>query len=227
MGPYLVLTHVHNNVTVRNIITDAISVFHSGRLKLFFRSKEEAYEAALRDSKQYEIDEFLAYRGDSLIRTSISFYILFSDDCYHWKDYSKDLFDTVQYEVYCKKIPQLFPLVTLQRESLQLIKQLNTSAIVCVEPGVVVYLDIRALGAGWYDTLNLPNNDFAISVLKMTYTLICLHIPILELVWDKRQSLNHFFVQSWGSNKDITPAMTILTNDFIAEHHIIEAIKSS
>ena len=104
-----------------------------------------------------------------------------------------------------------------------------------MEPGVVVYLDIRALGAGWYDTLNLPNNDFAIYVVKMTYTkwhnsthtLICSHIPILELVWDKRQSLNHFFVQSWGSNKDITPAMTILTNDFIAEHHIIEAIKSS
>ena len=66
LGPYLVLTHEHNNVTVRNLITDAISVFHSGRLKLFFGSQEQAYEAALRDSEQYEIEEFLAYRGDPL-----------------------------------------------------------------------------------------------------------------------------------------------------------------
>ena len=235
LGPYLVLTHEHNNVSVRNLITDAISVFHSNRLKLFFGSKEQAYEAALRDSEQYEIDEFLAYRGDPLIRTSISFYILFSDGCYHWKDWSKDLFDTIQYEVYCKSIPQLFPLVTLQRESLLLIKQINISPITCVVPGSVVYLDIRALGAGWYDSLNLPNNDFAIYVVKMTYTKwhnsshtqICSHIPILELVWDKCQSLNHFFVKSWGNNKDLTPAMTIITKEFILEHHLIEAIKSS
>ena len=101
LGPFVVISQYKNDVTVRNLITDAVSVFHCNRLKPFFGSKVEAKEAALRDSEQYYIDEFIAYRGDPLIRNTVEFYIKFADGCYHWKKWSKDLFDTVQYEIFC------------------------------------------------------------------------------------------------------------------------------
>ena len=51
LGPFAVIQQYKNDVTVRNLITDDISVFHCNRLKPFFGSKEEAKEAALRDSE--------------------------------------------------------------------------------------------------------------------------------------------------------------------------------
>jgi hypothetical protein len=116
LGPYQVLTHVKNDVTVRNLITTSVSVFHATRLKPFYSSHEEAYEAALRDADQYLVATFIAYRGDPLIRTSISFNILFADGSQIWEPWSQDLFDTVQYEDYCRSLPQLAPLITLLKE---------------------------------------------------------------------------------------------------------------
>ncbi len=117
LGPYQVLTHIKNDVTVRNLITASVSVFHASRLKPCYSTPEDAYDAALRDADQYLVTKFIAYRGDPLVRTSISFNILFADGCQIWKPWSPDLFDTVQYEDYCRSIPQLVPLVTLLKES--------------------------------------------------------------------------------------------------------------
>ena len=99
---------------------------------------------------QYIIDALIAYRGDPLIRTSLSFYIRFMDGTLQWVSWSKDLFDTVPYENYCRAIPQLFPIVVLHKEALQLMKILNRTPITVVESGQTAYLDIRAIGAGWY-----------------------------------------------------------------------------
>jgi hypothetical protein len=82
LGPYEVI-HKQNDVTVRNLITEGISVFHSNRLKIFIGTREDAYEAALCDTEQYKIAKFIAYRGEPMIRTSMEFYIRFSDGCYH------------------------------------------------------------------------------------------------------------------------------------------------
>jgi hypothetical protein len=60
LGPYIVISHVHNEVSVRNLITGAVSTFHCTRVKPFIGTPEEAKEAALRDADQYYIDEFLA-----------------------------------------------------------------------------------------------------------------------------------------------------------------------
>ena len=104
-----------------------------------------------------------------------------------------------------------------------------------VSPEISVYLDLRAFGAGWYENIQLPNSDFAVYVVQMTYTSwsnsshtrINAFIPILDIVWDKRQSLNHFFVKSWGSNLILTPSMTFITTDFVMDYKIKESIASS
>ena len=61
---------------------------------------EEAQEAALREADQYYIEAFLAYRGNPEVRSTIVFYIRFTDKCEHWMPWSKDLHDTEQYELY-------------------------------------------------------------------------------------------------------------------------------
>jgi hypothetical protein len=148
LGPYIVTSHIHNEVNVRNLITDAVSTFHCNRVKPFIGSFEKAKEAALRDADQYYIDKFIAYRGDPQVRSTMLFYVRFADQCMHWKPWSKDLFDTQQYEYYCNSLPELKPLVTMHKESLILKKIINQTPILSVSPGDVVYMDLRAIGAG-------------------------------------------------------------------------------
>jgi hypothetical protein len=69
----LVLSHVRNEVSVRNLITDAISTFNCTRVKLFVGTSAEAKEAALRDADQYYIESFLAYKGNPEVRSTIIF----------------------------------------------------------------------------------------------------------------------------------------------------------
>ena len=77
---------IKNDVTCRNLITDAITItiFHITRLKLFVGSFETAYDHALRDNGQYLISEIKAYRSDPLTRTTIEFEILFNDNTLTW-----------------------------------------------------------------------------------------------------------------------------------------------
>jgi hypothetical protein len=231
LGPFKVVTHVKNDVTVRNLITDAIKVFHSNRLKYFFGSTEQAKEAALRDMDQYVVEEFLAYRGDPLVRTSLAFFVKFLDGTFQWLSWSKDLFDTIQYENYCRSLPQLFPLVILHREALELMKILNRTPITVVGTGQTAYLDIRAIGAGWYQGLVLPDSDFSIYVVPMIYmenttkgTRFNCTIPSLRIVWAGRNAVNHTFVKMWGSKVVLTDKMILITLDFISKYKLIEKL---
>ena len=231
LGPYEVISHIKNDVQVRNLITDAISVFHVNRLKPFIGTWEQATEAALRDSDQYYIDKFIAYRGDPLARQSIEFYIKFADGCYHWKPWSPDLFDTVQYEEFCSEIPQLsHTIVQCLKESLVLMRQTNSHPITLVAPGDTIFLDLRAIGAGWYESLELPNCDFSLYVVPLTFTsyantqktkINCM-IPSLKIEWRGRFAVNNFFVKCWCTYKIITPNMTLISTQFITDHNLIE-----
>jgi hypothetical protein len=232
LGPYVVLTHVRNDVKVRNLITDAVNIYHSDRLKPFYGTREQAKEAALRDAEQYYIEKFLAYRGDPQVRTTIEFYVEFVDGSKHWKVWSKDLFDTIQYENFCNSLPQLSPLVTLQRESLILIKQLNISPIDIIKPGDTVYMDLRAIGAQRYSTLSLPDLDFSMYVVPLIYkswqnqahTRVNCYASSLKLEWSGNTAASHFFVKSWGSCKQVTSNMSLISLEMIREHDLINAI---
>jgi hypothetical protein len=231
LGPFKVVSHLKNDVTVRNLVTDAIKVFHCNRLKYFFGSSEQAQDAALRDQEQYVVESFIAYRGDPLVRTSLSFHVRFMDGTVEWLPWSKDIFDTVQYEDYCRSLSQLWPLVVLLKESLILMKILNRTPITIVATGQTAYMDIRAIGAGWYQGLSLPNSDFSIYVVPLLYhnnisggTRFNCSIPSLRIVWSGRNAVNHTFVKMWGSKVILTDTMTLITLDFIAKHKLIEKL---
>ena len=56
---------------------------------------------------------------------------------------SKDLFDFIPYETYCRSVPALFPLIFSVKEAQNQIKQINALPITVAEPGVQVYVDLR------------------------------------------------------------------------------------
>jgi hypothetical protein len=231
LGPFKVVSHLKNDVTVRNLITDAVKVFHANCLKYFCGSSEQTKNAALRDMDQYIFDALIAYRGDPLVRTSLSFYIRFMDGTLQWVSWSKDIFDTVEYENYCRALPQHFPLVVLHKDALQLMKILNRTPITVVETGQMAYLDIRAIGAGWCQGLSLPNSDFSVYVDQLLYQacnssrtrLDCI-IPSLRIVWAGRNAVNHSFVRMWGSQVRLTDNMTLLSLDFITKYKLIKKL---
>ncbi len=232
---YLVLTHVRNKVSVRDLITDAVSTFHCTRVKLFVGTSAEAKEAALRDADQYYLESFLAYKGNPEVRSTIIFYIKFADGCLHWMPWSKDLYDTEQYELYCLSKPELSPLTVMLKESLILKKLTNNTPIVAVEPGTYVYMDLRALGAGLYEFLNLPDFDFALYVVILEYTswqnaghtrVNCI-IPSLDIRWNGRSAVSHSFVKWWGSSVEVSNNMILINNEFIREYDLINKIKEN
>ena len=232
LGPFRVISHLKNNVKVRNIITDAIDDVHCDRLKYFFGSADQAREAALRDNDQYDIDHFVTYKGDPLVRTSVIFYIKFRDGAHHWKQWSKDLYDTIQYETFCKSLTQLAPLILLQREALILMREINKTPIVEVQENLTVFLDLRAIGAGWFSGLSLPNPDFSTYVIPLIYkkfqkkdhtTINCI-IPALKIQWFGRNAVNHYFINMWGTSRILHPHMTLITSDMITKYRIIESL---
>ena len=56
------------------------------------------------------------------------------------------------------------------------------------------------------------------------HTRISASIPLLTLIWDKRNAVNHFFVKSWGSERNLLPTMILIDNTFISLYKIREKL---
>ena len=226
-GPFVVLSQSGNDVTCKNLITDSVKIFHVSRLKLFVGNSTQAYSSALRDNNQYTIQSILAYRGNPLIRTSMSFHVLFDDDTLVWKNWSNDLFTTIPYESYCRSLPQLHPRLTSVSISAIEIKRIENTAISLVVPGDVVYVDIRSYGYDWFASLNLPNSDYTTYVVLLKYTSWfnskCLKIngtvAAFNENWCSSQSLSATFVYYWGHTKKFESSNMILIDKIFIQQH--------
>ena len=217
-GPFLVLSQTGNDVTCKNLITDVVKIFHVSRLKLFIGNSKQAYSSALRDNNQYVVKAILAYRGNPLLRTSMSFHILYDDNTLLWKTWDVDLFSSIPYENYCRSLPQLHPLLTTFSISAVEIKRIKNTAISLVVPNDTVYVDLRSYGYEWYSTLNLPDADYSNYVVSLTYTswYNSKHLKINGIVptfnedFSNSKSLTADFVYYWGHNKIFDSSSMIL-----------------
>jgi hypothetical protein len=207
VGPYEVLQQEKNDVTCKHIILGDIKVFHVTRLKMFFGTFEEAKRVAMIDNDQFVINRFLAYRGEPMTRTTVEFEIEFADKSVVWLPWSKDLFDTVQYEDFCRSKPELFTLLYDVKTADFLVKKLNQSPITEVKPGNTVFVDLRSYGAGWYKQLPLPDLHHVTYCVRYEYTRwhnkkqtkIVASCPIFKETF----VVDHLFVKKYGSR--LTP----------------------
>jgi len=214
-GPYEVISQVKNDITCKHIILGHVKVFHVTRVKMFHGSLPEAKRMAMLDNDQYVITRFVAYRGDPDVRTTMEFEVLFEDGSLVWLPWSKDLFETSQYEDYCRSRSELFTLVHDVKTAAKLLQDLRKAPITEVEPGDIVYVDLRSYGAAWYATLPLPDLHHIQYVLEYKYVKWVgstkRKIDARCDVFRERFDVDHVFVRRYGSQKVIVKSdMTVL-----------------
>jgi hypothetical protein len=156
LGPYLVVAVDKADVTCRHLVTDVVSVFHMTELKMCFASRGEAYEAALVDFHQYVIDRILKYKGDPELRTSMTFLVRFADGSEVWLPFSRDLSESAQFEDFVRAHRPLMPLLYTV-EAWKRIRRETFREVEGVEVGDTCYVDLRAWGSGFFESLNLPD----------------------------------------------------------------------
>ena len=207
IGPFEVLEQVKNDVKCRHVIMGNVQTFHVTRLKIFHGGMEEAKRVAVLDNDQFEIRKFVAYKGNPEKRTTMEFEVLFEDGSLVWLPWSKDIFDTVQYEEYCRSRPELIPLVYDAKKAAEAIQICNRTPITEVGPGDTVYVNIRSYGATWYSKLPLPDlfhTDYVVEYFYRHFANKRKTQIVAECkVFNEKHTVNHDFVKRYGSNKNI------------------------
>ena len=82
-GPWIVLKVNSNDYTVKHVTQGIQAEFHVSMLKPYFGTLEMAKRAALLDYEQFVVEKILYYTGDPGIRTSLEFYVRYSDGDEH------------------------------------------------------------------------------------------------------------------------------------------------
>jgi hypothetical protein len=169
------------------------------------------------DHDEYQIDKFLAYRGDPLKRLSMQFLVRFQDGDEVWLPWSKDLFATVQYEAYCRSRSELSPLIYPERIASQRIKALDHSEILDVKPGDTVFVDLRSYGADWYSSLDLPNlhtSSYYVQYIYKNFNQRKTRIKCYAPVFNETFWVTNDFVTRYGSIFSMPADGILITDEF-------------
>jgi hypothetical protein len=225
-GPFKVIHQDKNDVDCKNLIYGTVSRFHVERLKIFVGTEEQAFKLAQIDTDQYLIRQFLAYRGDIDVRTTMEFEVEFQDGSHPWLPWSKDLFETEQYETFCDENPPLLLLKYKLEVANAVTKQLNSTEITCIEPGDIVYVDLRSYGDTWYQGLGLEDPDHITYVLKYQYLdwVSNAHKNIWTIcdLLEEEYKVKHLWIRRFGSRKDFeVQNMVLIDKDFLLHHPLI------
>jgi hypothetical protein len=224
LGPYEVVKIYKADITCRHLVTQALSIFHMDKLKICFSTKADAYEAAKVDFDQYEVDKIISHRGDPERRSTMEFEVIFQDGSIIWLPYSKDLSDTVQFEVYVRANKPLTPLLYTLQIWDKMLKE-NFPKVIGVSPGDACYVDLRAWGYDYFVSLQLP-------VVNATYVVRCLYrrwndvkhkgivlscdLFVSQFVWKS------FSVYAYGMHKEFdATAMILIDKEFCREYPLI------
>ena len=228
LGPYKVIRHEKNDVEAQHVVMGTIRVFHVTSLKLFMGTPAEAQELAQRDADQHMILNIRAYIGDPKRRTTCEFEVEFIDGSILWLPWSTDLFDTLQYEQFCRENMELYPLLFTTSEANNHIKMIRSQNIIMVQPGVEVYLKLRNICPYWYDELSdakeLEDAYHLTYVVLLRYTrwptanstkYITGYIPIFNHTCAK---LDNYFITFYGQTRELTTSMVLVDTDFMQQH---------
>ena len=222
LGPFEVISQTGNDVLVRDLVTDAIlPKLFVGELKLFVGSKEAAKHMAMLDSDQHELDKFLAYDGNPDKRSSMTFLVRFKAGNEAWLPFSKDLFDTVQYEDFCRSLPQLRSLLYQAADADKQRRAMNKLPVDRGLVGQTVYVDLRFWDE-WYQALNLPEYKHLTYVVPYTYGKIDPKKPneitVKSILLDDVFIAFNYWIRTYGSNHEPRPGWITIDNAFVLAH---------
>jgi len=155
-GPYVV-TSVHKaDIMCKHMVTGKERTFHMANLKPFIGSAADAYVAAKTDDDQHVIIAILDYLGDPERRLTMKFLVQFEGNEDIWLDYNSDLADSKPFADYCQQHAELEPLTMTARDWKQKKREYNATGVVGVVPGDKCYVNLKAWGADYYQSIGLP-----------------------------------------------------------------------
>lgn len=152
-GPAMVLTHKpgSNLVSVRDLVTSAVTDHHVSRLRMFFGTPQQALETAQSEQEQCYIHDILEFKGNPLKRSTCTFYVQFVDGTCVWKRHDRDLSETMQFEKYCNnhRLRALRLLLYTQKNNDAHLRELRAMVIPVELPGSTFYLNLRYFHAAY------------------------------------------------------------------------------
>jgi len=230
LGPYKVIQQIKNDVQARHMTMGTIRTFHVTEIQLFIGNEDEARQLSQTDADQHQIHQIHAYIGDPATRSTCEFEVEFADGSVLWLPWSKDLFNTVYYEDFCRSNPELFPLLFTVDEAKNQIRSVRKQAITLVQPGVTVYIPLRHICPYWYDTLELDDPYHVTYVFRLHYTewansshkLIRATIPVFD---HTIQSLDNYFITFYGQRTELPVGATLVDDAFVAANPSVKPPK--
>jgi hypothetical protein len=171
LGTYRVLHTNRSDVTCQQLATGKQHIFHVSRLRPYTGPDDHtAFELACRDGDQYQISRILGYRGDPLHgRSYCTFLTQFADGDQCWLRYGPDLSETIAFADFIDSKPELIVLNDTVRFWGNALRECRSRPITQIHHGDIFYLNLRALGFTWYDSLNLPDSDTTDYFVEATF----------------------------------------------------------
>ena len=222
LGPCVVLSHTGNDVHIKHLVTDAVSVRFVTDVHLWSGSPSEALRMARIDHAQYSVASILAYRGEPEERLSLQFLILYEDGDKRWSNWGKDITDTLPFEDFCNSVPCLRGLLLSAAEAAKLRTSIRNQDITLVKPGDTAFINLRTYGYSWYAALQLPDFDVVDYVIECTFEkwagprrhphrLISLRNPL----FNTSTSMDNYFIVRHGSQLLHLPGQVIVDTPLV------------
>eukprot|EP01041_Mallomonas_annulata_P005421 gene5421-10856_t len=217
LGPYEVIFQTKNDVEARHLSMGNIRTFHVTEVKLFVGPREVARQLSYTDANQFDILEFRNYIGDPAKRTTCEFEVIFQDGATLWLPWSNDIFNTVQYETFCRAKRELNPLLFTAAESRIRIKSIRAQAITTVQPGDTAYMDLRNIKPYWYEGLELDQKYEILYLVQISYgewmspnthKKIRASMPVFHSMYS---GVDNYFVTFYGYMRE-RPAGSVLVD---------------
>ena len=232
-GPYRVISMRRNDVKCEHIVNKKEKTFHvSDVMPVNLDTPyDDLYEAAKRDSNEYEVLRVVNFRGDPMKRSDgLEFLIHYEgDEQASWTSWTADLMLNDKIKEFCKEHKCLEVLLMTAVEATKLVSKLRWEQIKPEEAkiGDTCYVDLKNWsiddGGLWFESLGLPQPYEKRYVVKGEYKKatvldkgrqIGIYFPIFDQVSDQ----NKTFVRWYGQERILTDEMILVDEDFIMEY---------
>ena len=150
-GPHEVLRQKGNDVQCLHLATHQVTEYPVTRVKIFHGTLEEAKRSAEEDYDQSQVRAITAWKGNPLVKTTMSFRVEFADGDVIWLLYSQDLDETEAFGKYTASLPMQEHLSYGPTRAKELLAELRRAAIQGYAVGEILYVDIRCYSTAWYD----------------------------------------------------------------------------
>ena len=220
-GPYEVIMQTTNDVHCRHLATGESRHLHVSRLRMFYGTREQGMEMALLDADRHVVKEIIAWRGTVKERDCMWFYTEFADGEKMWLPWSRDLDSSQPYGDFIFREHPLYLLRFKAAAAPRERTAIKRLPITEVQPGDVIYVDLRRWDECWYDQLNLPEAYSYKHVVKAVYTRwdvdkakreVDNRIQVRVELFDENLVFDHYDVHCWGRVKQFDGEQMILVD---------------